>query len=90
MFFAMSRWISMPRVIERLLDRLQRPQGPCACVACLADIAAMTPSSSVSDCRWATSDFPPKVSDAELSAALDDAIVAVDNRPRPNAKGTGR
>jgi len=82
--------LNKPRVIELLRDRFQRPRGLCACVECLADIAAMTLSGLVSDYRWSTSDWPPKVSDAELSAALDDAIRAVGNRPRHDAEGTGR
>jgi len=78
------------RVIELLQDRFRRPQGPCACVECLADIAAVTLSHLVPDYRWSTSHFPPKVSDADLSAALEKAIRVVGNRPRHDAKGSGR
>lgn len=81
--------LNKPRVIALLQDRFKGPQQGCTCVECLADVAAMTLSKLATDYRWSTSHFPPKVSDAELSAALDEAIVAVADRPRHNAKGTG-
>ena len=70
------------RVIELLQERFTQPHRPCSCVECLADIAALTLSRINSDYRWSPSPFPAKVSDEALSAALDEAIVAVSCRPR--------
>jgi len=82
--------LNKTRVIELLQHRFTGPQERCTCVECLADVAAMTLSKLTSDYRWSTNHFPPKVSVAELSAALEDAIVAVGNRPRHHANGSGR